>query len=249
LSDFQKKGVISAPLSYREVAEICRQSYSPIYEYYATNYHGLSEYEDLLVYEKDALLFPRKINGKFALVHRILPAIQVIYFDDFTDLTPEYWHEYLTTIEQHTILQPSHPFENKHIGGGCPPIETEAGWLFIYHSVEQTAHGRVYHAAAALLDLRNPSRVIGQLDVPLFSPEHDWEKSGDVNNVVFPSGAVVDGNELHIYYGAADSCIGAKTVDLPELLAALKGEAPAPEEPAERQAGDFLDFGLAGGAA
>ena len=221
LATWEKGGVISAPLLYSEVAELCRNHTSQVYDFYTTHYQPHPDLVDLLLYDKDALLFPRKINGKLALVHRIFPGIQLIYFSDFAELTREYWHENIQALERHTILHPKHWFESRHIGGGCPPIETPEGWLFIYHGVEDTPNGRVYHAAVALLDLDDPTSVRGQLDYPLFSPQEEWELNGDVNNVVFPSGAVQDGTTLHIYYGAADRCIGVKSVEMSDLLSAL----------------------------
>lgn len=223
LAHFQKQGVISAPLLYSEVAQICKeQGHTSIYDYYKKHYETNQELQDLLVYDKDAILFPRKINGKYALIHRVFPDIQVVYFEDFSKLTAEFWREHFKEMKHHTILEPQHWFEGRHIGGGCPPIETREGWLLIYHGVEDTEKGRVYHAAVALLDKNDPTKELARLDYPLFSPEEEWELTGDVNNVVFPSGAVVDDEHLHIYYGAADSSIGVRSVHLKELLDALQ---------------------------
>lgn len=222
LVSWTKGGVISPAMLYSEVAELCKpHTTSGVYDFYRNNYNS-QDLADLLLYDKDALLFPRKINGKFVLVHRIFPGIQLIHFSNFSDLTSEYWRENIVSLERHTILQPKFWFESRHIGGGCPPIETEEGWLFIYHGVENSPKGRVYHAAVALLDLEDPTIVKGQLDYPLFSPQEAWELKGDVDNVVFPSGAVCTGTTLHIYYGAADLCIGMKSVEIADLLAALK---------------------------
>jgi predicted GH43/DUF377 family glycosyl hydrolase len=120
------------------------------------------------------------------------------------------------------LLDPRYYFESRNIGGGCPPIETEDGWLLIYHAVEDDAGGRIYHAAAALLDINDPFNVIGRLRRPLFSPSTSWEKQGDVNNVVFPTATVLKDGKLVIYYGAADKLIAAKSVNLKELLKELK---------------------------
>jgi len=108
------------------------------------------------------------------------------------------------------------------MGGGCPPIETEEGWLLICHCSGFTESGVIYHATAALLDKENPQKVLGRLDVPLFSPEVAWENLGNVNDVVFPTGAVLVGDELTIYYGAADERVGAKSLSIKELLRELK---------------------------
>jgi predicted GH43/DUF377 family glycosyl hydrolase len=178
---------------------------------------------DVLLFEKDASLFPKKFDGKFVLIHRILPAIQLICFDSFSQLRDlSYWKEYFRNLDKNVIFDPKFYFENLNIGGGCPPIETEEGWLLIYHAVEDTPLGKIYHAAAALLDLKNPLKVLGRLSEPLFSPKASWEKIGITNNVVFPTGAVIRNKRLYIYYGAADKLIAAKSVDLLELLSELK---------------------------
>jgi predicted GH43/DUF377 family glycosyl hydrolase len=162
------------------------------------------------------------INQQFALIHRIRPDIQIIYFKNFKDLTENYWRAYLKELKRYIVLKPKYGFENQYIGGGCPPIETKDGWLIIYHAAQNTPSGKVYHACAALLDLENPLKVLGRLNKPLFSPAAAYEKNGVTNNVVFPTGAVVKNGRLHIYYGAADKLIAAKSVNLNELLAKLK---------------------------
>jgi len=180
---------------------------------------------DIILWEKDAFIFPKKFNNKFALIHRVLPGIQVIYFDDFKDLTDDYWREYLKNLGDYVLLESEYRFESRNIGGGCPPIETKEGWLMIYHAVEDARRGRIYHAAAVLLDLTEPSKVIGRMKRPLFSPTQQCEKRGDVNNVVFPTGTVLRDGRLYIYYGAADKCIAAKSVDMEELLKELKNNS------------------------
>ena len=234
---FEKKGVISPPMPYHEVAELCAKSdHHAIGDffnrYFVSKYEEEPQLKDMLVYEKDAFLFPRKINGRFALVHRVFPEVQVIYFESFEQLqTVSYWADNLYDLKAHTILRPELWFENRHIGGGCPPIETEAGWLFLYHAVQENERGeRTYHAAAALLDIADPTTVLGRLEQPLFSPSEEFELNGDVNNVVFPTGATVDGDQLHIYYGAADSRIAEKIFSLADLLREL-GYQNKDEEP------------------
>ena len=216
LVHFVKHGIISPRISYREAAELFAHSKPKLreryflYDAYIRDRAG----DDILLWEKDAFIFPRKIKGKFALIHRVLPGIQVITFDDFKDLTEDYWKDHLKHLGCHIVLDPEHIFESRNIGGGCPPIETKDGWLLIYHGVEDALLGKIYHAAAALLDLEHPTKVIGRLKGPLFSPVAEWEKQGDVNNVVFPTGTVLKGGRLFIYYGAADKRIGAKSLDI-----------------------------------
>lgn len=222
LVHFVKQGLISPKISYDEAEDIFRES--GIRERYTTfeKFFRKTKGDDILLFEKDASLFPQKIDGKFAVLHRILPGIQLIYFDKFLDLNDNHWRDYLKNLGNSIVIDPLYWFENRNVGGGAPPIETENGWLIIYHAVEDTPLGRTYHAAAALLDLKNPLKVLGRLSEPLFSPNAPWEKSGVVDNVVFPTGAVIRSKRLYIYYGAADKLIAAKSVDLLELLSELK---------------------------
>ncbi|MBN1503043.1 winged helix-turn-helix domain-containing protein [Candidatus Woesearchaeota archaeon] len=219
LIKWEKKGVISPKIKYNDVREIFLNSKLKDRYFFFKSFYKEVKGEDVLLWEKDAILFPKKINGKFALIHRILPDIQVIYFDDFKQLADmDYWKRYLETLPNYIILEPKYWYESRNIGGGCPPIETEKGWIFIYHAVQNAENYRVYHAAAALLDKANPTKIRGRLEKPLFSPELDWELQGDVNNVVFPEGAAIFDDRLYIYYGAADKRIGVASVSTAELL-------------------------------
>ena len=224
LINFQKHGIISPRFTYTEAGRLFSSSSIKIREkyFFFESYVKDRQGEDILLWEKDAFIFPKKINNKFALVHRVLPGIQVIYFDDFKELTGNYWRAYLKDLGRYVMLDPEYRFESRNIGGGCPPIETADGWLLIYHAVEDSRVGRIYHAAAALFDLNDPTKLIARMKKPLFSPSRQWEKKGDVNNVVFPTGAVIKDGRLYIYYGAADTLIAAKSVDIKELLSELK---------------------------
>ena len=222
LINFNKHGLISPKISYDKAEDIFRHSQvRERYRLFEVLYKERKG-KNVLLYEKDACLFPQKFRGKYALMHRILPGIQIITFKNFSDLTDKYWRQYLTDLGNNIVLDPLYWYESRNVGGGCPPIKTKDGWLLIYHAVEDTPLGKIYHAAAALLDLLNPLKGIGRLKEPLFSPKTSWEKHGVVNNVVFPTGAVVSGGRLYIYYGAADTCIGAKSMELDALLKALK---------------------------
>ena len=154
-------------------------------------------------------------------LHRIRPGIQIVCIDSLKDLTYEFWENYFINLHKHIVFDPVYAHESSYVGGGCPPIETEYGWLLIYHGVEETNKGIVYSACAALLDLNNPVKEIARLPYALFSPEYEWELYGHVNNVVFPTGTALFGNTLFIYYGAADTHIACASVSLSVLLAEL----------------------------
>ena len=118
-------------------------------------------------------------------------------------------------------MAPKFKHEISYIGGGCPPIETDFGWLLIFHGVHDTVDGYVYTACAALLDINNPQVEIARLPHALFKPDIEWEIEGEVNNVCFPTGAVVVSDRLYIYYGAADERIACASLNLNELLKEL----------------------------
>ena len=173
------------------------------------------------VQDKDAMIFPEKINGKVAFIHRIAPNIQLALFDDMQHLiTPEahYWQQHLDNIDKHVILYKEKSWEQNKIGVGPPPILTEAGWLLIYHAVDEK---KVYRVGAALLEEKNPFKVIARLPYPILEPEREYEQYGDVNNVVFPEGTVKFEDELWVYYGAADKVIALAIGNLSFLIEAL----------------------------
>ncbi|MFH1509801.1 MAG: pesticidal protein Cry7Aa, partial [Candidatus Nealsonbacteria bacterium] len=142
LVHFNKHGLISPKISYDEAEDIFRNS--KVREDYTTfeMIYKKRVGKDILLFEKDASLFPQKFKHKFALLHRILPGIQIIYFNNFSELTEAYWRDYLKNLSDFIVLDPLFRFENRNIGGGCPPIKTKDGWLIIYHAVENTPFGK-----------------------------------------------------------------------------------------------------------
>ena len=228
LVHFEKRGIITPQVTYQEYENFvtcCNaKGINPKYHHYYRFFAeiGLAEEESRLLRDKDVVLFPRKINGKFAMLHRIWPGIQIVYFDDWKDLTKSFWEDYLKNLTDYIVLDPKGIFEVNYIGAGGPPIETDDGWLLIYHGVQETTKGRTYHAKAALLQRDQPEIEISRLHYPLFSPTKKWEKHGIVDNVVFPTGHALFGDDLYIYYGAADKYIGVVKMSLSELLLELR---------------------------
>ena len=228
LIHFEKHGIITPQVNYQEYENFmnCCDSnkLNPKYHQYYNLFAqiGLVADEFRLLRDKDVVLFPRKINGKFMLLHRIWPGIQIVEFEDFKDLTVSFWNEYLTNLVDHIVLDPKDIFEVNYIGAGGPPIETEYGWLLIYHGVQETIKGKVYHAKAALLQLDNPKIEISRLPFPLFSPTKQWEIEGEVSNIVFPTGHALFGDDLYIYYGVADRHIAVAKLNITELLLELR---------------------------
>lgn len=229
LIHFEKKGLISSSFTYAEVLKMLNpQVLDEKYFYFGERYQygEFREHStnDVLVWDKDASLFPKKINGKFAMLHRIMPGIQIVYFENFEELKNlEFWRKQFESLDKHIVMDPKFWFETETVGGGAPPIETPYGWLMIYHGLEKGT--KIYRAGAALLDSKDPQKIIGRLKNPLFFPTHSWEKDGVVNNVVFPTGTILRGNKLYIYHGAGDKLIAARSLDIREILKALRNPA------------------------
>jgi len=166
--------------------------------------------------ERNLVLFPKRFGFGFAALHRPINWIGADYGTD----KPGIWLARLESIpgimrEHKLVMKPEEEWEAKKIGAGAPPIETEKGWLLIYHGVDEN---EVYRAGAALLDLREPWRVIARLSDPILEPEEPYEREGDVPNVVFPTGAVSIEDELMVFYGAADKVCCAASINIDELL-------------------------------
>ena len=162
---------------------------------------------------KDAALFPVKFAGRWALIHRPMGAHVWISFSP--DL--RHWGEHRILLE----AREGGWWDAQKIGLSPPPLKTDHGWLILYHSVRTTASGSIYRLGLALLDLDNPRRVLKRSSEWLVSPSEPYERFGDVADVVFPCGWTLVDDEIRLYYGAADTCIGLATGRLSELLAWL----------------------------
>jgi predicted GH43/DUF377 family glycosyl hydrolase len=155
--------------------------------------------------DKNAVLFPEKVNGKYVMYHRIVPDIWIAYSDNLLDWTG---HK--------VVMQPRKGmWDDVKIGAGGPPLKTEKGWLLFYHGVDEN---RVYRLGVALFDLENPARLVARQESPILEPEETWEKEGDIPNVVFTCGAVEKEGRYLVYYGGADTVVGVATVDVEKAL-------------------------------
>lgn len=224
LIHFEKQGIIVPQVTYKEFKRLteCGAHLNEKYErFHVHNNTRNNPNKKKLLWDKNLVFFPRTIKNKFTFIHRIRPDIQIASVNSINDLTKEFWDNYLLHFNEHILLTSKYEHEIGYIGGGCPPIETKAGWILIYHGVHDTAEGYVYTACAALLDLKNPEKVIARLPYALFKPERPWELTGYVNNVVFPTGTSLFDDRLFIYYGAADKRIAVASLKLEELIAEL----------------------------
>lgn len=157
---------------------------------------------------KDHVLFPRRIKGRYVLLHRRRPRIWLAYSDDLVTWPEE---------DMRPIFGPREDnwWDNACVGANGVPIETEHGWLCLYHSYDRD---HVYRFGVVLLDLDDPSRVLHRPQEPIFWSEEIWELRGDTPNVVFSNGNVVVGDKVYVYYGGADHVIGLATASLAELV-------------------------------
>lgn len=161
---------------------------------------------------KDHVLFPRRIGGRYVSFHRRPPSLWLAYSVDL-----ETWGDF------EPVLAPrADSWDCNRVGAGGVPIETEDGWLVIYHAYD---FEHVYRLGVCLLDLDDPSKILARADSFIMEPREPWEITGDVPNVIFAAAnPVVDGT-VYVYYGGADRVIGLATCTLDDLLNFVKGAA------------------------
>lgn len=185
--------------------------------------------------DKDAALFPKRFDGRWAMIHRPSPLRGGAHM--WISFSPDlrHWGDHELLLEAREGAW----WDAGKIGLGPPPLETPEGWLLMYHGVHATAAGPIYRAGLALLDLENPRIVVGRTDEWILGPTAPYEVTGDVGRVVFPCGWVLDpaGEVVSVYYGAGDSVVGLATARLGELLACVRG-APGPHQ---RRTSDIVD--------
>jgi len=168
--------------------------------------------------DKDAALLPRRIGGRWALIHRPMTALGAHMWISYSpDL--RHWGSHKIILE----ARRGGWWDANKIGLCSPPIETAMGWLMIYHGVRQTASGCIYRLGLALFDLEHPDICLQRGDSWMFGPEATYELSGDVEGVVFPCGQTIgaDGDTVNLYYGAADSSVALATGSIRCLLSWL----------------------------
>lgn len=174
-----------------------------------------------LPHNRNGVLFPRRINGRFAMLSRPSDRGHTPFGDIFYSESPDlrFWG-----CHRHVMTSGSLWWESLKIGAGPVPIETPEGWLLLYHGVRSTCNGFNYSMGAALLDLDEPWRVRARLPHPILLPEAPYESTGLVPNVIFPCAALHDEptGRLAVYYGAADTHIGLAFAHRDELLAAVR---------------------------
>jgi len=151
-------------------------------------------------------------------LQRIKPDIQITAVNELSALDKNFWKDYYANFEDHIFLISKYKHEAQYVGSGCPPVETERGWLILYHGVKIAQKRYEYSCCAALMDIDDPQKEIARLPYPLFKPDMHYELAGDVDDVCFPTGTALFDDTLYIYYGAADDIIACASVNLPALL-------------------------------
>jgi predicted GH43/DUF377 family glycosyl hydrolase len=169
--------------------------------------------------DKNAALLPRRIDGKWVLFHRPMTA----FGGSRGEIVVSRSSDLRNWSAPERVMQPRRGawWDAARIGIGPPPLETEHGWLVLYHGVKETVAGNIYRVGAALTALDEPTRLLRRLPHWLLTPDAPYERVGDVPNTVFPCGLVADGDELRLYYGGADTSICVATASLQELLTSL----------------------------
>ena len=170
-----------------------------------------------LPFNRNAVLFPRKINGNFVMLSRPSDSGHTPFGDIFLSESPDmlYWGKH-----RHVMSKSPEWWESLKIGGGAAPIETNEGWLLFYHGVLRSCNGYVYAFGSALLDLDEPWKVTARSGPYLISPRETYECMGDVPNVTFPCAALHDPatGRVAVYYGCADTVTGLAFGYLPEII-------------------------------
>ena len=174
------------------------------------SYKRLGRITDSRYDDRDVVLFPEKVNGKFVMISRPKrddrsPAIWISYSDDMLE-----WSE------PQKLFEGVEEWESDRIGAGCPPVKTEDGWLLIYHGVSGKDH--FYRVGMVMLDLNNPSKITARTKDFVFEPEKDYEIDGVWTGCVFPTGIIEKDGKYFIYYGCADKYVSLATVDKQQVL-------------------------------
>ncbi len=171
---------------------------------------------------KDAVLFPERINGKYVMVDR--PG-------GMGNARGDIWIEFSNDLIHwggaKVLMTPQPGWGSGKLGAAAPPIRTDAGWLLLYHGVRTTGSGRLYRVGAMILDEKDPAQVIAFTPHFIFGPEEVYERTGDVPNVVFPCGMIIEDNErIRMYYGAADTNISVAEARISDIIEACMLEKP-----------------------
>ncbi|MBA3047381.1 hypothetical protein KKC83_05575 [Patescibacteria group bacterium] len=165
-------------------------------------------------FNKNACIFPERVNGKIIALHRINNSIDISFVDDLSFSGGELGKE------TNWIIPRKGMWDSKKVGITGPPIKTKYGWLLIYHGVSDHT---TYRLGAILLDLSNPEKIIARTDKPILEPMMKYEMEGQMPNIIFSCGVALKDKKLYVYYGGADSVLGVATTSLHSIIDMLEG--------------------------
>ncbi len=193
---------------------------------------GMARTEDFVTFKqmenlmppanRNCVLFPRKIDGKYAMLHRPSDRGHTPFGDIFYSTSPDLTHWGCHRFVFGTL---GSGWQSTKVGPGPIPIETEEGWVLIYHGVWTSCNGYLYYVGGAILDRDNPWKVLYRTRDYLLAPTEPYERIGDVPNVVFPSSALVENGIVRMYYGCADTCISMAEARLDDIVEFIKARS------------------------
>jgi predicted GH43/DUF377 family glycosyl hydrolase len=176
---------------------------------------NLITWEDVAPLEKtenkDHVLFPEKIGGRYAILHRRRPHIWIAFSEDLVT-----WTDHTIIMSPRAVSESDDDWDSKSIGANGVPIKTEYGWILFYHGY---GNDHIYRSSIALLDLHDPSKVLHRPKSHIIEPVETWEIRGDVPNVIFSCTNLVVGDELRFYYAGADRMVGLATAPMADVAA------------------------------
>ena len=187
------------------------------------NWKKLGRITDSRHDDRDVIIFPERINGKYVKISRAMDKCG----EGFANEKPAMWISYSSDLlewreKEELFYQGKEDWELEKVGGSCPPIKTKDGWLFIYHGV--SSQDKNYRVGAMLLDLNNPKRILAKTKDYILEPEYPFETDGFYSGCVFPTGIVEKDDRFLIYYGAGDQCICLCSVNKEQFIKELKEE-------------------------
>ncbi len=165
--------------------------------------------------DRDVIIFPEKINGKYVMIHRPAEWIGPEYGTDKPSIWMAFSDDMIHWKDETLLAKPEFDWQSKKVGGSTPPIKTKQGWLLMYHGVDDK---RIYRQGVMMLDLNDPKKIIARPPQFVLEPTEEFEIQGVEHDVVFAVGNVVIDNDYYVYYGGADKVICVATVKLDDLI-------------------------------
>jgi beta-1,2-mannobiose phosphorylase / 1,2-beta-oligomannan phosphorylase len=181
--------------------------------------------------QKNWVIFPEKVRGKYAILHGVSPNISIEYLDSLDDFDGS---KHIKSLPSHggagyRETDRQHHWDNIMRGAGAPPIRTERGWVVLYHAMDYRDPGK-YKIGAMLLDLESPEKILHRSPEPILEPEAEYENNGHKQGVVYACGAVVKDGTLFVYYGASDKTLAVATAPTRQLSRCAHAQPPLPPE-------------------